>query len=634
MRRCSIALLMFLTFWLLGGCALIKLREDVQFSKDSCLIFGEIISKSPLRKPIIVVAYAIQGDKAIIGDYAVLSEAGPYELLVQQGIYHIFAFEDTNDNMTYDPGEWAGYYGKPGNVTTQPGGVAWGLDLELSENLRQPAPFLADTLAIHSSGKRKISTSAGAVAELDNPAFSAEMGERGFWAPLEFFKQNGCNVYFLEPYDRRKIPVLLVHGAAGSPQDWRYFIKTMDHSRYQPWIFHYPSGARLKTMSLFLRKKLYDLHQRYHFEQLYVVAHSMGGLVSRSALIEKDLHNRAVKLYISISTPWGGEQRAKTGVDNSPAVIPSWKDIEPDSDFIRSIFATKIPDTIRYYLFFGHKGGGSPFRQNNDNTVTLESMLDPRAQADALKVIGFNEDHVSILSSPETVAQYKAIVETTEANLKKAIVSTSGYVNIQHRFLPPDVRTPLQMSFVLVPAKGHDQETQFKVDPFTARQETAAIMPGDYEASLCALGFKTDPTNCPLTVKAGKITDVSYTLTPQGMVAGIITATTASKDSFWGFFQDLPETIKIRAINLEGTDNRRVLNPTDNMSDKEVLRTFLSSKDYANKGHFVFFDLPEGDYTLSITADECEPYTAKVKVKPGEFIPPPPIRLVIKQEGH
>lgn len=630
MRRCNIVLLIFLTFWLLSGCALIKLRQDVQFSQDSCLIFGEIISKSPLRKPIVVVAYRIQDDKTIIGDYAVLSEPGPYELLVQQGIYQIFAFEDANDNLTHDPEEWAGYHGKQEKVTAQPGSVAWGLDIELSGNRRWSAPFPPDTLVIYSAGKRKISTSAGAIVDLDHPAFSAEMGERGFWAPLELFKLTGCNINFLEPYDRKKIPVLLVHGAAGSPQDWRYFINNMDRSRYQPWIFHYPSGARLKTMSLFLRKKLYDLQQKYNFEQLYVVAHSMGGLVSRSALIENDLHNRAVKLYISISTPWGGEQRAKTGVDNSPAVIPSWKDMEPNSDFIRSIFATKISGSIRHYIFFGHRGSGSLFRQNNDNTVTLESMLDPRAQADALKVVGFNEDHVSILKSPEVVTQYRAIVEATEANIKKAMVSTSGYVNVRHSFLPPDVKIPLQMSFVLVPAKGQDQETQFKVDPFTARQETGAVTPGDYEASLCALGFKTDPANHPLAVMAGKITDVSYALTPQGMVAGLIAATTAPKDSFWGFLRELPKKVKVRAIRLEGAGIRRVLNPADSMSDKEILRTFLSSRDYASKEQFAFFGLPEGDYTLSITADGCEPYTDRIKVKPGEFIPPPPIKLVIK----
>jgi pimeloyl-ACP methyl ester carboxylesterase len=630
MNRFRFVLVMLFAVLFISGCALVKLREDVQFSKDSCLLFGEIISRSHLKKPIIVVAYTIQEDKVVIGDYAVLNEPGPYELLVRQGHYRIFAFEDANNNLTYDHGEWAGHYGKPKDVSPQPGGVEWGLDIEISANRDRHAPPLAGTLLAYSGGKKKYSTSAGSIADLDDPTFSAEQGEKGFWAPLDSFKLTGSNIYFLEPYDRKKIPVLLVHGAAGSPQDWRYFIKAIDRSRYQPWIFYYPSGARLRTMSLFFRKKLYDLDQKYHLEQLFVVAHSMGGLVSRSALIEKDLQNRAVKLFISISTPWGGEQRAKTGVENSPAVIPSWKDMEPDSDFIRSVFATKIPDTMRYYLLFGHKGGGSLFRQNNDNTVTLESMLDPRAQADALKVMGFNEDHISILNSAEVIAQYKALVETTEENLKKTMASNHGYVDIRHTFLPPDVKIPLQMSFVLVPTKGDARETQFKVDPFMTRQETGTVTPGDYEASLCALGFKTDPANHPLSVNAGKISEVSYTLSPQGMVAGIIAATTAADDSYWGYLRALPDKVNVRAVNLVGAGIQRTLAPSDGISDKEVLKTFLSSKDYAYKNQFAFFDLPAGAYTLSIEADGCEPYTTKVKVQPGEFIPPAPFRLKAK----
>jgi hypothetical protein len=254
MSRYRFVLLMFFAILFFSGCALVKLREDVQFSKDSCLLFGEIISHSPLKKPIIVVAYAREGDKVIIGDYAVLNEPGPYELLVRQGHYRIFAFEDANDNLTYDQGEWAGHYGKPENISPQPGGVEWGLDIEISANRNRHTPPLAGTLLVYSGGKKKYSTSADSIADLDDPVFSAEQGEKGFWAPLDSFKLTGCNIYFLEPYDKKKIPVLLVHGAAGSPQDWRYFIKTIDRSRYQPWIFYYPSGARLKTMSLFLRK--------------------------------------------------------------------------------------------------------------------------------------------------------------------------------------------------------------------------------------------------------------------------------------------------------------------------------------------------------------------------------------------
>ncbi|MDA8125205.1 MAG: hypothetical protein M0009_08475 [Deltaproteobacteria bacterium] len=627
MIRYRFVLTMLCAVLLLNGCALVKLREDVQFSKDSCLLFGEVISPAPLKNPVIVVAYAQQGDKVQIGDYALLDEPGPYELLVRQGRYRLFAFADANGNRSYDPGEWAGHYGKPAEISPQPGGVEWGLDVKISAEPDGRAPSLAGALLEYSGGRNKQPTSAGAIADLDDPTFSTEQGEKGFWAPWDSFKVTGCNLYFLEPYDPKKIPVLLVHGAAGSPQDWRYFIKTLDRSRYQPWIFYYPSGARLKTVALFLRKKLYDLEQRHRFDRLFVLAHSMGGLVSRSALLEPDLHNRAVKLFVSLSTPWGGEQLAKTGVDNSPAVIPSWKDMEPGSDFIRNLFAKKLPESMRYYLFFGHRGGGSLFRQNNDNTVTLESMLDPRAQADALKVTGFNEDHLGILNSAEVIAQYRALAETTESNLKKNLAAGSGYVEIRHRFLPADTKVPLQMALVLVPAKEGEPERQLKVNPFAARQETGAVPPGDYEASLCALGFKTDPANHPFSIQAGKIAEVEFTLRPQGMVAGVITVTAAGDDSYWGYLMSLPDQVKVRAIGLSGAGIERSLKPADGMSEREMLKTFLASQDYASRDGFAFFDLPAGEYTLSIDAEGYEPYRTRVQVQPGDFVPPAPFRL-------
>jgi hypothetical protein len=66
------------------------------------------------------------------------------------------------------------------------------------------------------------------------------------------------------------------------------------------------------------------------------------------------------------------------------------------------------------------------------------------------------------------------------------------------------------------------------------------------------------------------------------------------------------------------------------MSDREVLATFLASRDYAFKNSFAFFDLPVGDYDLTIEADGCETFSTKIKAQPGEFIPPPLFRLILK----
>ncbi len=212
--------------------------------------------------------------------------------------------------------------------------------------------------------------------------------------------------------------------------------------------------------------------------------------------------------------------------------------MEPDSDFIKQIFAVKIAPSIHYYLFFGHKGSGSLFRPNNDNTVTLESILDPRAQGDALKVIGFNEDHVSILSSPEVMTQFKAVLASTEANKDKTYARSKGYLHVVHAFDPPNIKIPSQMALVLAPSGNNEVAMQLKINPFLPQQETGAIAPKKYDVSLCALGFKTEPDHITLDIQAGKIADAGFTLKPQGMVAGFIAASTLQTTASGVFIKD------------------------------------------------------------------------------------------------
>ena len=152
-------------------------------------------------------------------------------------------------------------------------------------------------------------------------------------------------------------------------------------------------------------KLLSELYVTYKFEKLIVIAHSMGGMISRSLInhiVKTDTGNKADVLFITISTPWGGHQAAQFGVDYAPAVIPSWVDMVPNSLFQQALFQTPWPDSIKYYLLFSFKGGRNPFTNGNDDgTVSLVSQLKPEAQQAAVKSFGFNEDHTSILKSPQ-----------------------------------------------------------------------------------------------------------------------------------------------------------------------------------------------------------------------------------------
>ena len=93
---------------------------------------------------------------------------------------------------------------------------------------------------------------------------------------------------------------------------------------------------------------------------------------------------------------------------------PSWHDVSVDSEFIQYIFSKLLSPDLPYYLFFSYKGDSSIFMNNNDGTVELASELDYRAQADAVRIFGYDEDHDSIMKSGRVLEQYNEILNSIE----------------------------------------------------------------------------------------------------------------------------------------------------------------------------------------------------------------------------
>ena len=135
----------------------------------------------------------------------------------------------------------------------------------------------------------------------------------GLWAPLDFLAQVGIGVFFAEPYDPKRVPVLFVSGAGGNPYEWRAIVDSLDHKRYQAWFFVYPSGQRLELSARVLERCIQELHKKYGFKQLYVTAHSMGGLVARGYIQRSVEAGEAdyLRLFVSLSTPWQGHKAAR-----------------------------------------------------------------------------------------------------------------------------------------------------------------------------------------------------------------------------------------------------------------------------------------------------------------------------------
>jgi pimeloyl-ACP methyl ester carboxylesterase len=621
---------------LLSGCALLNLRRDNTFSRDSCLITGEIHAQEAVAHPILVVAFTTVNGGAEIVHHTVLHEPGPYELLVRSGNCRVFAFEDANRNRILDPGELAGIALGDGDdltIDAPPGGLVEDMAVVLSRDpairRRLPVAILAGDTA---GGIPRHSTQAGALMDMNDPAFSAAEGVRGFWSPLEFFRDHGANVYFLEPYDPRKTPILLVHGAAGSPQDWRYFIDQLDRSRYQPWIYSYPSGARLKGMAELLAAKVNHLRRKHGFERLCVTAHSMGGHVARYALAHGKIRNSGLKLlFVSISTPFGGEELAETGVAQSPAVIPSWKDMAPHSEFIRLSFSRKMPPEVRDYLFFGHRGSRNPLRPNNDSTVTLESVLDPRAQAEAVKVFGFNEDHVGILNSPAVMAQYRAVLEGVEREDAAAgRAERQGRIRFRHTVEKTSDAPPLWMTLMFVPGDTSRTEFTLSPDPLKADQELGPLREGTYEVGLLAWGYRVSPAGTKVDIAPGGMAEVAVSLSPQGMVGGRIATEPGRDDRYWGFLPAMTEGTRVTSITLSGAGfERRIVPRFESLG--EAMRNVMGNRDLFRKDFFIFFDLPKGRYTLRVEAAGYRPCVQEVAVDP--LIVHSPLRIGLTPAG-
>lgn len=613
-------LILLLVCFIAAGCTMARLKKDVSQSLESTILVGHVSTPFPGKGPIVVAAYAMNKGAAEVAHYTVLHDAGEYELLIRPGSYYVFAFWDKNGNLVYDADEPAGQYGDPKLVSVPAGGVVLQIDFEIPEKGGK-IDFLPGGEISPVKPQKLYSRLAGAVADLDDQRFSAENGKKGFWEPTEFFKEFGGNIYFLEEYDPRKIPILFIHGAGGTPAGWRYFVDHIDRTRFQPWLFYYPTGARIKSMSYLLYWKLYNLQIKHKFDRLYITAHSMGGLVARSFIVDYGRHFPYVKLFVSLATPWGGDRMAEYGVRQSPAVIPSWIDMQPEGEFIKSLYGTKMAETTSFYMFSGHRGGRNPFQSNNDGTISLSSILDLRPQAEAKMNYMFNEDHASIAFSKDVLAQYNMIVNTFDEKNGASNDRSGGYLKLHYAYDGPFAGALPWPSLVLRPPGKKHGETIIALSANDDGRVLGPFPPGDYFASLTAMAAKPGEKNVPIAIRSGQTKELRFVLTPDGTIAGYATAALRPEDRPAGMPADryLPadKQIAIQAITLSGAGIQRTLRPLEG-DDVDYIDYIVSRADFCYKGSFFFFGLPAGDYDLAIHARGYQPFTQKYSVLPGK----------------
>ena len=98
-------------------------------------------------------------------------------------------------------------------------------------------------------------------------------------------------LYFLQPYDPDRIPVVFVHGLMATDQMWVNVINDLEadpvlRGRYQYWVFGYPTGNPIAYSGLKLREALANVDKLYPNHRNYVVvSHSLGGILAQMQVV-------------------------------------------------------------------------------------------------------------------------------------------------------------------------------------------------------------------------------------------------------------------------------------------------------------------------------------------------------------
>ncbi|MFA6600787.1 MAG: alpha/beta hydrolase [Candidatus Omnitrophota bacterium] len=421
-----------------SGCAFIGLKQQIQPMADAAALNGTLSNDAPQpaaydsaqMSPMAVVVFKEEGGVKKIVRYKLMYKAGSFRFLLPPGTYSLAAFEDTNGDFVYQAAENAGVLKEPARVVLGPASSVSGLNLSISHERpeRLDVPVNLSSITPGADATRQ-QLRIGKVLSLDDPRFDDASGEMGLWKYDRFRKEIGGGLFFLEPYDKDKIPVLFVHGYTGTPRDFKKMVERLDRKKYQPWFAFYPSAARIAIIAEHLNSAVIQLQMTYHFKELYVVGYSMGGLVSRSFILQnaEETHKGYIPLFISIATPWNGHYMADMR-NLAPTEVPSWQDLATNSEFLLKIFSKPLPEGTKYYLFFGYEGDRNPLRKNNDRFITIESALHPRAQEEASGVYGFNVNHENILDLAEVSEKLAQIFEASEAGRANFIAEVGGDV--------------------------------------------------------------------------------------------------------------------------------------------------------------------------------------------------------------
>ena len=312
------------------------------------------------------------------------------------------------------------------------------------------------------------------------------VGLMGALRSAHYEKKTG--LYFLQPYDPDRIPLVFVHGLISTPFDW---VKTINglqadpeiRKRYQFWVFAYPTGNPVLYSALRLREELAKVDKLYPKHKDYVlVSHSMGGLLSQAqvtnvtradwektvgpaimkvfaTLKPADLVARAtsfkanprIKRVVFICTPHRGSKMASGGIGelgikliSLPADLQTTLKSEIPEESLRKINNGQLPNSVSnlkpsapylavlnkqsihapYHSIIGNRGKPGPLAESSDGVVPYWSSHLDGAQSEVI-VPGPH----GACELPQTIAELDRILRL---HLKSSSGGSTGTLAAAH----------------------------------------------------------------------------------------------------------------------------------------------------------------------------------------------------------
>jgi hypothetical protein len=186
----------------------------------------------------------------------------------------------------------------------------------------------------------------------------------GFREPARLDKLSG--LFFLEPYQRGKIPIVFIHGLWSDFHTWDETLNELRmnpiiRERYQFAVYLYPTGSPFALNAMKLRRTLADLRTLVDepdpaMDDMVLIGHSMGGILAR------------LQICASNNTLW--ENVSKRPIETLNADPAAY-------DLLKDTFFFDPNPSVRRVVFIGTPQKGSNLGGSCLRRVASSLVLQP-----------------------------------------------------------------------------------------------------------------------------------------------------------------------------------------------------------------------------------------------------------------